>query len=166
MRRQMTDMSARDGQHDFDFLFGNWKVHNRRLREALSGCTEWVEYEASVAVRRVWDGAGNFDEYDAPETPWGHIQGMTLRLFDPKSQQWTIYWANRAGGKLDVPMIGSFRDGVGEFYDQELFRGRAIYVRFLWTAPTGNAARWEQAFSDDGGKTWETNWIMDFTRVV
>jgi hypothetical protein len=154
-----------DPQHDFDFYFGSWKVHNRRLREALSGCDEWVEFESTVVARRVWGGLANMDEYDAPETPWGHIQGCTVRFFDPKSKQWSIYWANRNNGKLDPPMIGGFENGSGEFYDQEMFHGRAIYVRFLWT-PGENQIRWEQAFSDDGGKTWETNWIMEMTRTA
>ncbi|MGN6184866.1 MAG: DUF1579 domain-containing protein, partial [Thermoanaerobaculia bacterium] len=98
------------------------------------------------------------------ESPFGPIHGMTLRLFDEQSQQWAIYWANRKTGRLDVPMYGAWKNGVGEFYDQELFRGRAIYVRFLWTTESRDKARWEQSFSADGGKTWETNWIMEFTR--
>jgi hypothetical protein len=155
-------MAAR--RHDFDFIFGQWKVHHRRLKEALSGDTEWVEFEGTCVGRPIWGGVGNMDEIDAPQTPWGHIQGMTVRLFDDKSQQWAIYWANRTTGRMDVPMIGSFTDGVGEFYDQEIFRGRAIYSRFIWSNISSNTARWEQSFSDDGAKTWETNWIMEFTR--
>jgi hypothetical protein len=152
--------------HDFDFLFGTWKVRNRRLREPLAGSAEWVEFDATIAAQRVWGGAANMDEFVADDSPWGPIYGMTLRLFDPASQQWTIYWANRKSGRLDVPMTGAFKDGVGEFYDQEMFHGRMIYVRFLWTNETPDTARWQQAFSEDGGKNWETNWIMDLTRVA
>ena len=150
--------------HDFDFLFGTWKVRNRRLREALAGSTEWAEFDATITAQRVWGGAANMDEFIADDTPWGPIHGMTLRLFDPASQQWAIYWANRKSGRLDPAMTGAFKEGVGEFYDQEMFRGRMIYVRFLWTNETPDTARWQQAFSDDGGKTWETNWIMDLAR--
>jgi quinol monooxygenase YgiN len=147
---------------DFDFLFGRWKVHNRRLRERLKGSTTWDEFEGTAVARPLWGGKANLDEYEA-HGPAGHIQGLTLRVFNPRSRQWSLYWSNAANGVLDVPMIGSFKDGRGEFYDQELFEGRSIYVRFLWTAsPT--APRWEQAFSADGGRTWETNWIMEFSR--
>lgn len=152
------------GQNDFDFLFGSWTVDNRRLREILAGCDEWVEFESTIVARRVWGGAANMDEYEAIGSPFGDIHGMTVRLFDPKSEQWSIYWANRNNGRMDPPMTGSFKDGRGEFYDQEMFRGRMIYVRFIWT-PGEDNAQWEQAFSDDGGKTWETNWVMKLTRV-
>jgi hypothetical protein len=148
---------------DFDFLLGRWIVHNRRLRERLKGSTTWDEFEATAVTRPVWGGAANLDEYEA-DGPMGRIRGVTLRLFNPRSRQWSIYWGNADNGVLDVPMIGSFTEGRGEFYDQEMFEGRSIYVRFLWTAsPT--APRWEQAFSADGGKTWETNWIMEFRRA-
>jgi hypothetical protein len=156
---------ARMSNADFDFLFGTWRVRNRRLREPLAGSSEWVEFEGTNRARRVWGGLANLDEYEALDTPWGEIHGMTLRLYDPKSEQWAIYWGNRNNGRLDPPMTGQWVDGVGEFYDQELFRGRMIYVRFIWTTDGPDTARWEQAFSDDGGKTWETNWIMSFERT-
>jgi hypothetical protein len=151
--------------HDFDFLFGRWSVRNRRLKERLAGSNEWVEFPSTVTARPIWGGAANMDEYEALETPWGAIHGLTVRLYDEASGQWTIYWANRNNGKLDPPMTGEWKDGRGEFYDQELFRGRMIYVRFLWTNESEDRARWEQAFSDDGGKTWETNWIGEFERL-
>lgn len=150
--------------HDFDFLFGRWTIRNRRLEAPLSGSQTWVEFPATCVARPVWGGAGNMDEYEALESPFGVIHGMTLRLYDEQSKQWAIYWANQKNGRLDVPMYGAWTNGVGEFYDQELFRGRAIYVRFLWTNESPNRARWEQSFSEDGGKTWEPNWIMEFTR--
>ena len=150
---------------DFDFLFGSWNVHNRRLRERLAGSTEWVEFPATMVARRVWGGAANLDEYEALDTPLGEIHGMTLRLYDEKTEQWTIYWSNRGVGRLDPPMTGAWANGVGEFYNQELFRGRMVYVRFLWTNPSPDRARWEQAYSADGGKTWETNWIMELERT-
>ena len=154
-----------NGQGDFDFLMGSWKVHNRRLRERLKGCTDWDEFEATVNARPLWGGKANIDEFQG-EGPAGPIQGMALRLYNPRSHQWSIHWANSENGTLDTPMIGSFKDGGGEFYDQELFEGRAIYVRFLWSDITPSSCRWEQAFSEDGGKTWEMNWIMDFRRAA
>jgi len=150
--------------HDFDFLFGSWKVHNRRLREPLSRSTEWVEYEATNVARPVWGGAANMDEYVAIGSPFGDIHGLTLRLYDEATQQWAIYWANRKYGRVDVPMYGRWENGIGMFYDQELFKGRAIFVRFVWTNESHSTARWEQAFSEDGGKSWETNWVMEFER--
>jgi len=152
--------------HDFDFLFdGKWRIHNRRLRERLAGCTEWIEFESTYFARPIWGGAAHMDEYEALDTPIGEIHGMTLRLYDEKSGQWAIYWGNRNTGRLDSPMYGSWKDGHGEFYNQEPFNGRMIYVRFLWFHESEDTARWEQAFSDDGGKTWETNWIMEKERV-
>ena len=151
--------------HDFDFLFGKWTLRNRRLKEALSGSSDWVEFTSTVVARPLWGGLANIDEYEALDTPWGAIHGLTLRLYDEASRQWTIHWANRKNGRLDPPMTGAWTNGLGEFYDQELYRGRMIYVRFLWSNESENAARWEQAFSDDGGKTWETNWIMNFERT-
>jgi hypothetical protein len=152
-----------DPQTDFDFIIGSWKVHNRRLKQRLKGSILWEEFEGTVVARKIWGGAGNIDEFEA-ESPSGRIQGMTVRLYNPKSQQWSLYWANRGNGVLETPMIGGFKDGRGEFYDQELFEGKSIYVRYIWSNIKADSARWEQAFSADGGKSWETNWIMDFTR--
>jgi hypothetical protein len=163
-QNQNTSMSQHDPQKDFDFLIGTWNVHNRKLRERLKGSTAWDEFEATNVVRPVWGGLANMDEYQGAG-PMGEIQGMTLRLFDPKNKQWRLYWANRAQGRLDVPVVGEFKDGRGEFYDQEEYEGRSIYVRYVWSNISENSCRWEQAFSADGGKTWETNWIMDFTRA-
>jgi len=153
-----------NAQSDFDFFMGRWKMHNRRLRERLKGSTVWDEFDGTVVARPIWGGKANVDEYEAVG-PSGRIQGMTVRLFNRRSQQWSLYWANRDNGTLDTPMIGSFQDGRGEFYDQELFEGRSIYVRYLWSDITPTSCRWEQAFSADGGKSWETNWIMEFTRA-
>ena len=154
---------AKSGQADFDFLIGSWKVHNRRLSRPLSGSTTWYEFDGTLVVRKVWGGHANMDEYEA-DTPSGHIEGMTVRLYEPKSGQWSIYWANAKNGKLEQPTIGEFRDGRGEFYDHELFDGRAIFVRYVWAEIKPTSCRWEQSFSVDGGKTWETNWIMELAR--
>ncbi len=153
-----------DGRADFDFLVGKWQGHNRRLKERLKGCTDWEEFEGPMVCRKVLDGLGNMDEVTF-ERKSGPAHGLTLRLFNPKSQQWSIYWADSANEFLPIPMVGEFKDGRGEFYDQEPFEGRAIFCRFIWTVLTENTCRWEQAFSPDGGKTWETNWTADFERL-
>ena len=164
LEQTLTEKEPRSGQTDFDFLMGSWKVHNRRLKQPLKGSNDWEEFDGTAVARPVWDGLANMDEYDAHSATWGHIQGITVRLYDPGTHQWRLYWANRSRGVLDPPMTGEFRNGRGEFFDQELFEGRAIYVRYLWSEITPSSCRWEQAFSADGGRTWETNWIMEFRR--
>ncbi|MGP8056572.1 MAG: hypothetical protein ACLQEQ_04385 [Nitrososphaerales archaeon] len=158
------DTSARDGSHDFDFLMGKWKIRHRRLTKPLSGSFAWYEFDGEGEAMRVWGGGDNIDEIwgDAPQ---GRIRGMTLRLYDRKSKQWRLYWANMATGVLETPVVGEFKDRKGEFYDQELYNGRAILVRYIWSDISRDSCRWEQAFSPDGGKTWETNWTMEFSRI-
>lgn len=156
--------AVHDGQHDFDFLFGRWKVHCRRLLHPLSGSTEWIEFNGVNTVHRVWDGKANMDEFEA-ETPSGHIEGMTIRTYSTKSHQWSIYWSSQANGTVDSPpMTGEFKNGKGEFYDSESYNGKWIFVRFTWVASSSDSCHWEQAFSADGGKTWETNFIWDLKR--
>lgn len=155
---------ARDGQHDFDFEFGAWTAQLSRLERPLSGSTTWVEYEGTSVVRRVWDGRANLGELEV-EGPAGRIQGLTLRLYNPASGQWHISWANSRDGLIGAPMVGGFENGRAEFYGQESFDGRTIYVRFIFSDITSSTFRFEQAFSDDGGKTWEANWIATFARV-
>lgn len=157
------NLHRRDGQHDFDFEFGAWTVQLSRLQQPLTGSTTWVDYEGTSIVRQVWDGRANLGELEVDGT--GHIQGLSLRLYNPESQEWRISWANSRDGTLGPPMIGGFRNGRGEFFGQESFNGRAIYVRFIFSDITPTSFRFEQAFSDDGGKTWEPNWIATFTRV-
>ncbi len=155
--------STGDGRGDFDFLIGQWRIHNRRLRERLKGSTAWEEFDAAAVVRKILGGLGNFDEVTM-ERSSGRVQGMTLRLYDPISQQWSLYWADSVNGILQTPMIGRFEKGRGEFFAQETFEGQSIFSRFIWSGITETSCRWEQAFSADGGKTWETNWIMEFVR--
>jgi hypothetical protein len=156
----------RSGQHDFDFLFGHWKVHNRGLPHPLTGLKEeWVEADGTSVIRPIWGGRANTEEYEA-ETPSGHADGLTVQTYNPHSHQWSIYWTNSKNGAFSIPStIGKFRDGRGEFYDQEDYEGQTIFVRYLWTVPSADAPRWEQAFSTDGGKTWETNRIITYTRI-
>ncbi|MGA7930159.1 MAG: hypothetical protein WCA20_29720 [Candidatus Sulfotelmatobacter sp.] len=156
--------TERDGQHDFDFSIGTWKTHLSRLQHPLTGSTAWVEYGGTSVVRKVWNGRANLEEFEAVG-PAGHIEGLTLRLYNPQSRQWNQNWAVSNDGTLSQPMIGEFTDRRGEFFDQEPFKGRAILVRWAWSDITVDSRRFEQAFSDDGGKTWEVNWINTYTRV-
>ena len=156
--------SERDGQHDFDFYIGDWKYHLKRLQHPLTGSTTWVDFAGTGVCRKVWDGRANLDEFEA-DGPTGHIEGLTLRLYNPETHQWSLYWANSKTGKVDVPQIGQFKNGRGEFYAQDMQNGKSIFVRFLWTNTTTSMPHFEQSYSDDGGKTWEANWITDQTRV-
>jgi hypothetical protein len=155
--------AAPDGRHDFDFEFGSWTTHLSRRLKPLTGSTTWVEYDGTSVVRKVWNGAANLGELEL-DGPAGHIEGLSLRLYNPESRQWGISFSNSAGGTLGPAMVGGFKNGRGEFYDQETFNGRAIFVRFIFSDITANAFKLEQAFSDDGGKTWEANWIATFKR--
>ncbi len=154
----------RDGQHDFDFHLGTWKTHLRRLQNPLTGSTRWVEYEGTTVVRKVWNGRANLVELVA-DGPAGHFEGLSLRLYNPQSRQWSLNFANAASGVMALPTIGEFKNGRGEFYNQETFNGRTIFVRFVISDITPNSCRFEQAFSNDGGQTWEVNWIATDTRV-
>jgi hypothetical protein len=156
---------ARDGSHDFDFEIGTWKSHLRRRVHPLSGSNSWVEYDGTTVVRRVWNGAANLVELEV-DGPAGHIGALSLRLYDPASHQWSLNFANRAEGQISPPpSIGEFKDGRGEFFDQEVFDGRQIQVRFVISDITATSCRFEQAYSDDGGRTWEINWIATDTRI-
>jgi hypothetical protein len=155
--------SEHDGQHDFDFEIGTWKTHLSRLVHPLSGSTTWAEYEGTSVVRKVWDGRTNLVELQVDGTA-GHIEALSLRLYDPKSRQWSLNSANSKSGALSQPTIGDFKNGRGEFFDQESFKGRAMPVRFVISESTADSCRFEQAFSEDGGKTWEVNWIATDTR--
>ena len=152
--------------HDFDFWMGRWNVRNRRLVRRLAGSDDWDEFEAKVAARPLPGGLGNEDVFCSDYG--GGFVGMSFRFFDPESGLWAIYWADtrRNGPLLDPPVIGSFSDGIGIFEGDDTFEGRPIRVRFIWSGVDGPTPRWEQAFSEDGGETCETNWVMDFTRAL
>ena len=154
----------RDGQHDFDFDIGTWKTHLRRLVHPLTGSTIWVEYEGTTVVRKVWEGRANLAELEADGAS-GHIEALSLRLYNPQSHQWSLNSANVKGGTISVPTVGEFKDGHGEFYDWEEINGRMVLVRNVWKDISANSCTFEQAFSDDGGKTWEINWIAVDTRI-
>lgn len=156
--------APRDGQHDFDFELGSWKIHLKRLVNPLTGSKTWVEFDGTSVTRKVWDGRAQIEEFETDGAA-GHIEGLTLRLYNPQAHQWSLYWGTSKSGTLGVPTIGEFKNGRGEFYDQEPINGRMILVRFVWSEITPNSAHFEQSFSDDGGKTWEVNWITDQMRV-
>lgn len=159
--------ALRDGSRDFDYLLGTWKYHLKRLVNPLTGSKEWIEFDGTGTCRPLFGGLAQIDELDV-NGPTGKVQGLTLRLYNPESRQWSLNWANLKTGKLGVPTVGAFdaKNGRGEFYDQEEFNGRMILVRYVWSGITPNSAHFEQSFSDDGGKTWEVNWITDQVRVV
>jgi hypothetical protein len=155
--------TSRDGSHDFDFEIGTWTTHLRRLVHPLTGSSAWVEYVGTSVVRKVWDGHANMVELEV-DGPGGHVEGLSLRLYNPGAHQWSLNFSNSASGTLSQPTIGEFRNGRGEFYDQEAYNGRMILVRQVWSGITADSCRFEQSFSDDGGKTWELNWVAVDTR--
>ena len=154
----------RDGQHDFDFEIGTWKTQLRRLQRPLSGSSNWLEYEGTTVVSKVLDGRANLVELKV-NGPAGRLEGLSLRLYEPQARQWSLNFANISDGKLTTPSIGAFKNGRGEFYNQDTYNGRAIFVRFVITKITDDQYRFEQSFSTDGGQTWEVNWIAIDTRV-
>ena len=156
--------TRRDGRHDFDFEIGSWSTRLKRLVNPLSGSNAWVEYEGTTVVRKVWDGRANLVELDV-QGPAGRIEALSLRLYNPEAGQWSLNFSSVKGGTLSPPSIGEFKQGRGEFYSSETFNGRAILVRFVISDITPTSCHFEQAFSADGGKTWELNWIATDTRV-
>ena len=157
-----------DGRHDFDFLFGSWLVGNRKLQDPLSPePTPWLEFEAAVESRPILAGLGNCDTYHVRDFAGrGETHAFALRLFDPETRLWRIWWASTGGGgQLDTPVVGRFEAGEGLFEADDVLEGRQVRVRFVWTAITPSSARWQQSFSFDGGETFEDNWIMDWRRT-
>lgn len=159
-----------DGRRDFDFYFGKWQLRNERLKARLAGCQEWEEFESAQECRPILGGLGNLDSF---ATDWGGgYRGMTLRLFQPATRQWSIYWASNRDGVLEPPVLGSFKDGVGTFCGRDQHNGTPVLVRFVWSgivvtaAGVAEKAHWAQAFSTDEGATWEENWRMEMTRVA
>lgn len=148
--------------NDFAFLAGDWDSRQRRLVKVLDGCDEWYEFGATLSCQLVLDGNGVFDVLRSPERS---LEGVTLRLFDPEEQVWRIWWSsNNTGGKLDEPVVGMFVDGVGTFTCDDTYQGVPVKVRYQWSGVDSDEPRWEQAFSADGGVTWEVNWVATFTR--
>jgi hypothetical protein len=161
-----TAESQRDGQRDFDFLIGSWKIHLKRLVHSPSGSDEWVELDGTVVCRHVLDGRAEVEEFkvDSHDKKM-HIQGLALRFYNPTSHQWSIWWSNAKDGAMyPPPVIGDFKNGRGEFYDQEVVDGRAVLTRYVWTGTTTSSPHFEQSTSADGGKSWKLWWITDQTK--
>jgi hypothetical protein len=151
------------GARDFDFIHGSWRVRHRRLAERLAGSSEWLEFGGRMHAEPILGGLGNFDQ-NVIELPDGHYEACTLRLFHRDNGQWSLHWIDGRDPKIDAPLFGVFNDGVGIFHGDDSFRGRAIKLRFRWEQLAPDHARWDQAFSADGGSSWEINWVMEFTR--
>lgn len=152
------------GAADFDFLFGSWHIANERLTRRLAGSNEWEHFAARGACRPILGGIGNIDDFRPQGDTWQGFEGASLRLFDPATSLWSIYWADNLRCTLFPPLVGRFVRGTGEFYGDDQHEGKPVRVRFRWAGIGPTTARWEQAFSADDGATWETNWIMNFTR--
>ena len=146
---------------DFDFLYGQWLVRNRRRRQCLTGSDDWDEFDSMLKCWPLLEGLGNVDEYLCDDGS----SGALLRFFDPQSRRWSMHWVSSRDGAMQPPVQGVFRNGVGEFYGETRLAGRPVLVRYLWNKTATPAPSWEQAFSDDDGKSWETNWTMRFKRL-
>jgi hypothetical protein len=160
------EQSAIPGLHDFDFLVGHWQVHHRKLKQRLANNHEWIEFEGTLFTQPLMGSSSNVDDtvFNVPGAPY---RGVALRSFDPETQQWSIWWLDSRTplGPLDPPMRGSFHNGVGTFYGDDTLNGKPVRARFLWSDITPTSGHWEQAYSPDDGKTWETNWVQDIIRV-
>jgi hypothetical protein len=156
--------SVADGRDDFDFFAGRWRVAHRRLRRRLASDTQWDEFAGVCENRPVIGGLGNVDD-NYIELPSGAYRAVTLRLFSPATRQWSIRWVDGREMELGAPLHGTFANGVGTFFGDDMFEGRPIRIRFIWSEITAQSAQWQQAFSADDGATWEANWVMRFTRA-
>jgi hypothetical protein len=155
--------AVRDGQHDFDFSVGTWKTHITRLQKPLSGSTTWIKMEGTKTERKIWNGRAHLEEIEA-DGPTGHMEGLTLFLYNPQAHQWSQTFASSRNGTLGNPIIGAFKDGRAELVGHDTFNDKTILVRGIWSDITQDSHKFEQAFSEDGGKTWETNFIALLTR--
>ena len=156
--------TSSSSKHDFDFFEGRWKLHNKKLKSKLNNCTEWIEFESTQEMYKILNGIGNIDNFLA--TYDGQpFEGMTVRLFDPKTNLWSIYWADSNNGKLDPPVLGSFENNIGHFFTKDIFDEKNILVVFRWDATDRDNPVWSQAFSADNGKTWEWNWFMFMSKI-
>ena len=153
--------AGRDGQHDFDFIFGRWKIHTKTRAH---GSNKWTDYNGIGTYKRIWDGRAVLNEFET-DGQAGHIEGLGLHTYNPKAHQWNLYWVDSGEGILGVPLVGEFKDGLGEFYAQDNIDGRTMYVSYVWSKMTKSSAHFEESLSDDGGKTWEAIWVSDLART-
>ena len=159
-----SSLPAAGHEHDFDFEFGVWKTHLKRLVHPLTGSKTWLEYDGTTTVNKVWNGRASSVELEVDGLK-GHIEALSLRLYNPQSQQWSLNFANSAEGTVAIPSIGEFKNGRGEFIDQEPFGTRTILVRFVITQKSPTVCEFEQSYSNDGGKSWELNWVAEDTLI-
>ncbi len=152
-----------DGQHDFDFNFGTWKTHIKRILDPLSGSSQSIELSGTVTVRKVWGGRAQLEEIEA-DGPNGHWEGLTLFLYNPQAHQWSQSFVNGQSGVLNAPTIGAFKDGRGELFASDTFKGRSILIRGVWSDIKTDSHRYEESYSDDGGKSWAPAFIATLTR--
>lgn len=157
--------TSRDGHRDFDFLFGTWHTHYRILRKRLARSHDWYDCYGTSVVRPFWTGSANLEDGDL-RCPNRYIGGMTLRLYGADTHQWSLWWGTRKLGLVPPPQVGHFNGGVGNFYARDTYNGTPVIVRFRWNEPAPGRPRFEQAFSADGGRSWETNWTTDYTRAA
>jgi hypothetical protein len=150
---------------DFDFAVGDWRVKHRRLKDRLVGSDQWIEFDGQMSTQKVLGGYGNVED-NLLQFPEGAYRAVAVRSFNAQSNEWSIWWLDgRFPGQIDVPVVGRFKDGVGTFYANDTLNGASIRIRFIWSTLDRHKPRWEQAFSADGGITWETNWTMEFSRA-
>ncbi len=160
----MSDVARLHPPADFDFIIGDWRVTHRRLNARLVGCTDWTSFVGTSSTRKILEGLGNVED-NILHFPDGDVHAAALRSFDVTTETWAIWWLDgRTPHQLDVPVIGRFADGVGTFVADDVLNGQPITMRFIWYVKPDATPVWEQAFSGDGGTTWETNWIMEFHR--
>lgn len=156
---------ADDHRRDFEWLAGGWNVRHRRLETRLANDTRWEEFNGTCECWLTMNGHGTCDD-NVLELPSGRYRAMGIRAFDPSTGKWAIWWLDeRYPDRIEPPVYGSFANGVGRFEGDDVFNGQPIRVYFQWSEITATTARWEQAFSTDGGATWEVNWVMHFTRA-
>ena len=151
--------------NDFDFVIGQWQVEHQRLKEYFTGCSQWYKFSGTSTTRKILGGHGNIED-NFLALPEGDTRAAAIRTFNSTTKQWSIWWLDmRNPSQKDVPVVGQFVNGKGIFYADDIIAGIPIKVRFTWISIDHNSSRWEQAFSNDAGNTWENNWIMNFTRI-
>ena len=156
--------SARSSNKDFDFYIGKWRIKNRKLKTRLDNCTEWIEFEATQTDHKALNGFASMDNFYATLNGKA-FEGMTIRLFNPKTRLWSIYWTDSNTSILDKPVVGSFDRNIGHFYSRDFYQGKPIIMLFHWDKTDKDNPVWSQAFSADNGKTWEWNWYMYMSRM-
>lgn len=156
--------AAADSAGDFDFFLGKWQVKHRRLKERLVGSKEWEEYAGTTHCQAILGGIANFND-SVVHRSGATYRSLGLRAFDAKTNAWTDWSLDgRNPTQVTVDGVGRFVNGIGTFFADDTFAGKPIRVRGIFTPLTARSTQWEQAFSPDAGRTWETNYVMRYTR--